>query len=527
MTSPGGTNMSTQDLDRRYRIRAPLRCDGVGSLDCAEDTVSGMRMAIRWLPVDANGEAAVKAVEEMPRHPVLPRIRQTGRVGSAAYVAMEFPEGRLLSTLLDDGFPVEQAVRMGAEIADALTTLHSQDVVHGELSADSILVLSEHRAILWDVPLVMANRLTDRRGEERVMAQLIRVAPFLSPERARGLPASAPGDVYALAAVMSLVAGGQQPPGGTTLAVLHQIANGDWAPEVPRAFPEPIRELMTRMLAADPLSRPSAREVSEALFVRTQQTPTIPEMKAVVIADPAPYSVLSPPPLPVAKPVVEAAAPQATPPMPETAQELESPPAPSVTPEGEAVAASPVEAPSLPVSASGPRPQLAVAAEPSIVLDEDLAAQAALMRAAQRRRWMIAGGSIVAACALIAIVATLAMPKRAEKPRVEPSPAVASAPTPEVRAEEPEALANVDSLLAPLVSADSARPVRKKPAAVARKSAPAPVEPVQAAAPQKRTTPAPAPKPAVVEEAEPTSNGFDFLEQNVAAPTSELKRPSF
>src|SRR6478736_6382849 len=100
-------------LDPKIRIRAPLRCDGVGSLDCAEDADSGRRMAVRWLPLAANGAAAVKAVELLPAHDGLPKIRASGHVGSSAYVAMDFPEGTLLSTQLSAEFSDERVQRLG------------------------------------------------------------------------------------------------------------------------------------------------------------------------------------------------------------------------------------------------------------------------------------------------------------------------------------------------------------------------------------------------------------------------------
>jgi hypothetical protein len=282
--------MNQQVLDPRFRIRAPLRCDGVGSLDCAEDTESGVRMAVRWLPMDANGEAAVRAVGALPEHPVLPRIRQTGRVGQAAYVAMEFPEGRLLSTLEGEPLGGLRLMELATALSDALAALHEQGLVHGELSPESVLVLSEGRAILWDAPLVMANRLTDRRGEERAMAMLARVAPYLAPERARGLPPSASADVYALGSTLCTAAGGALPGGGTVLAVVHRIATLDWTPQVPAALPPAARVLVERMLAGDPARRPSARELAVA-FAQVATAPLAARVEPASPAAPAPVPV--------------------------------------------------------------------------------------------------------------------------------------------------------------------------------------------------------------------------------------------
>lgn len=260
----------TSELDPRIKIRAPLRCDGVGSLDCAEDIESGMRMAVRWLPLDANGAAAARAVEALPSHPTLPKIRGTGRVGSAAFVAMDFPDGRLLSTMTEEPFTPAQIAKLGTETADALATMHAQDVVHGALSADSIL-LHGTRAVLWDMPLVLANRLTDRRGEERMLSQLPRIAAYLAPERARGVPAFASGDIFALGAIMAQLLGANQPAGQNTLALLHRIGTGAWRPVVPASAPADLRGLVSRMLQLEPRLRPTARQVADAL--RTAYTP--------------------------------------------------------------------------------------------------------------------------------------------------------------------------------------------------------------------------------------------------------------
>jgi hypothetical protein len=270
------------ELDPRIRIRAPLRCDGIGRLDCAEDADSGARLAVRWLPLEANGEAAVKACEKLPTHPVLPRIRQTGQVGASAFVALDFPQGELLSAREGERLETELVLRMAGQLADALATVHAQGVVHGEMSADSVL-LAQGKAYLWDMPLVIANRLADRRGENRLMQNLVKTAAFLSPERARGEGASQAGDVYALGVVLCVAAGAPLPSGATTLAMVHQVATGAWAPRVPTQLPDAWREVLSRMLASEPSARPSAAEVAKAFAEAPSHTalPTVPEMPAV------------------------------------------------------------------------------------------------------------------------------------------------------------------------------------------------------------------------------------------------------
>lgn len=278
-----GEGADMGELDPKIKIRAPLRCDGIGRLDCAEDTESGSRLAIRWLPLEANGDAAAKACERLPRHPTLPRILQTGAVGASAFVAMDFPEGRVLAALLEDRLDIDLVIRVASQLTDALATVHEQSVVHGELSTDSILIVPADRAYLWDMPLVIANRLTDRRGENRLMQNLPRTAGFLAPERARGSGASYEGDVYSLGVVLCAMAGAPQPAAQTTLGVVHLVASGEWTPRVPSTIPDPWRSMISRMVSADPSVRPSAREVSKAFAAppAPAMLPTVPEMPAV------------------------------------------------------------------------------------------------------------------------------------------------------------------------------------------------------------------------------------------------------
>ncbi len=269
------------ELDPRFRIRAPLRCDGIGRLDCAENAESGERLAVRWVPLEANGAQAVKAVESLPRHPQLPRILQVGQVGASAFVALDFPEGHTLAARVEE-LKNDDLLRAAQQLADALSTVHAQGVVHGEISCDSILMTADGRAVLWDMPLVIANRLADRRGENRLMQNLVKTAPFLAPERARGEGASPAADVYALGAVLCIAGGAPLPTSSTTLGVVNLVSTGEWTPRVPEALPNEWKTMLTRMVARNPAARPTAGDVALA-FAKVPSprasAPTL-EMKA-------------------------------------------------------------------------------------------------------------------------------------------------------------------------------------------------------------------------------------------------------
>ncbi len=263
-------NNAPNRMLERIKIRGPLRCHGVGRLECAEELGTGARLAVRWLPLEAHAELAAQEVQALPGHPSLPKVLHVGREPKALYLVLEFPEGRLLAATLGEEIPVEELERMGAQLADGLSALHTRGSCHGELSTHSVLCVAEGRALLWDVPLVIANRVTDRRQTRREIPALPELAPCLSPEVARGEPPSSASDVYSLAVILCLAAGAPVPSAPSALALIHLIATGQWQPAIPVRFERATRSLLARMLAASPSLRPTAHEVHEGFATITQ-----------------------------------------------------------------------------------------------------------------------------------------------------------------------------------------------------------------------------------------------------------------
>ena len=265
------------------RLGAPLRCEGPGRLESAEDVRTGSPMAVRWIPLEARGEEAVAAAAGLPRHPALPTVRLTGVAGGHAYAAIDYPEGRLLAARLQDGFSLEWVALVGEAVAEALAALHARGLVHGEFSAESVLLHGKH-VVAWDVPLVVMGRLCERRGDIRIMSRLKALAPYLPPERLLGAPATPEGDVYGLGVLVALMLGAPAPSAESSLALVHQVTTGSWSPSVPPGTPASLRPLLHRMISEAPEARPTAAEVAAALRVAVPPpTRTEPEMPAIVL----------------------------------------------------------------------------------------------------------------------------------------------------------------------------------------------------------------------------------------------------
>lgn len=239
-----------------------MRNHGVGALFEAQDSTGTGRVALREIPLEAMGEMAVNALGRLPHHPVLPNVIGSGRDGDNAWVALEFPAGKLLSAVGRALDPLSWA-RVGSAVASALAAAHESEVVHGELSNDSVLIAGE-RVLLYDLPLVVANRLTDRRSEARLLAQLPQLISYLSPERIRGDEPSPASDVYALGVLLCIAAGSESAPGGTALERIHRVSTLAWRPALPQHL-VPQHALLNRMLAADPAKRPAMSEIATEL----------------------------------------------------------------------------------------------------------------------------------------------------------------------------------------------------------------------------------------------------------------------
>ncbi|MFT3841315.1 MAG: protein kinase [Myxococcaceae bacterium] len=251
-----------------------MRNHGVGALFEAQDSSGTGRVALREIPLEAMGEMAVNALGRLPHHPVLPNVIGSGRDGDNAWVALEFPAGKLLSSVGRALDPLSWA-RVGSAVASALAAAHESEVVHGELSNDSVLIAGE-RVLLYDLPLVVANRLTDRRSEARLLALLPQLISYLSPERIRGDEPSPASDVYSLGVLLCIAAGSEQAPGATALERIHRVSTLAWRPALPPHL-VPQHALLNRMLAADPAKRPAMSEVAAELNkLLAQMTAPVP-----------------------------------------------------------------------------------------------------------------------------------------------------------------------------------------------------------------------------------------------------------
>ncbi|MFE7355081.1 serine/threonine-protein kinase [Streptomyces sp. NPDC057543] len=207
--------------------------------------------------------------------------------GQQPWLASVFVPGMALHSALDSygPLPLPTVFRLVGCTAQALTAIHAAGVVHRDLKPGNILLGATGPYVI-DFGIARAadaTQLTRSGG-------LIGTPQFMSPEHALGEQVGTATDVFSLGLIAALAATGRHPYGtGGALTVAAQIANTEHRPPRLDGYPQELRPLLERCLAADPGARITTAELA-ALCERSAGRPLresdgwLPEPLAAEIA---------------------------------------------------------------------------------------------------------------------------------------------------------------------------------------------------------------------------------------------------
>ena len=294
----------TAALADRYRIERELGQGGMATVYLAEDLKHHRMVAIKVLkPELAAALGAERFLREIEttanlRHPHILPLYDSGAAGSQSgvrsqesgterqssrlptpdsrllYYVMPFVEGESLRDRLDreKQLPLDDALRIAREVADALSYAHSRGVVHRDIKPANILLESGH-AVVADFGI--AKAISESGGESLTQTGMAIGTPqYMSPEQASGeKDIDGRSDLYALGCVLYEMLAGQPPFTGPTAAnVVHQHLTAEARPisQLRPAVPPAIADVLTRALAKNPADRFSPA----AHFAAALTTPT-------------------------------------------------------------------------------------------------------------------------------------------------------------------------------------------------------------------------------------------------------------
>ncbi|MEP6574605.1 MAG: protein kinase [Gemmatimonadota bacterium] len=225
MTSPSPS--ITTALADRYRIERELGQGGMATVYLAEDLKHGRKVAIKILRPELSAEiGAERFLREIRttarlQHPHIVPAFDSGEAEGRLFFVMPLIEGESLRARLDrEGpLPVEDALRLIREIADALDYAHGLGILHRDLKPENIM-LSRGHALLADFGIATVAGET---GRERLTqtGTAIGTPAYMSPEQSTGERDLTPSsDVYSLGSILYELLTGEAPFTGPTFEAI-------------------------------------------------------------------------------------------------------------------------------------------------------------------------------------------------------------------------------------------------------------------------------------------------------------------
>ncbi len=272
-----------------YEIVTQVGAGGMGEVYRAHDTKLKRDVALKILPESfatdpdrlARFQREAQVLASL-NHPNIAHLHGFEESGGVRALVMELVEGEDLSQRIGRGaIPLDEAVPIAKQIADALESAHEQGIIHRDLKPANIKVRDDGTVKVLDFGLAKALAPVSATTQPEVTASptitspalmtgmgvILGTAAYMSPEQAKGRAADKRSDVWAFGCVLYEMLTARrafdgEDVGDTLAAVLR--AEPDWT-ALPANLPPAIRTLLKRCLQKD--RRERIADVAAALFV--------------------------------------------------------------------------------------------------------------------------------------------------------------------------------------------------------------------------------------------------------------------
>jgi eukaryotic-like serine/threonine-protein kinase len=266
-----------------YELTARIGEGGMGQVFRARDTRLDRDVAIKILP-----EAFAHDADRLTRfareaktlaslnHPHIAGIYGLEESGDVTALVMELVEGDDLSKRIARGaIPLDEALPIARQIAEALEAAHEQGVIHRDLKPANIKVRDDGTVKVLDFSLAKATEPATGSSPSLSMTPtlttpamtqagiVLGTAAYMSPEQAKGKAVDKRADIWAFGIVLFEMVAGTRPFGGDTIAeTLASVLKDAPAWERLPPLPAPVRRVLTRCLEKDPRDR--LRDIGDA-----------------------------------------------------------------------------------------------------------------------------------------------------------------------------------------------------------------------------------------------------------------------
>jgi formylglycine-generating enzyme required for sulfatase activity/tRNA A-37 threonylcarbamoyl transferase component Bud32/dienelactone hydrolase len=287
----------TTALADRYLIERELGAGGMATVYLAQDVKHQRQVAIKVLhPELAASLGAERFLREITttanlRHPHILPLYDSGEAQGFLYYVMPYVEGESLRDRLrrEKQLPLEDALRIAREVADALGYAHARGIVHRDIKPENILLESGH-AVVADFGIA---RAVTAAGTEELTATgtAIGTPVYMSPEQASGeRDLDGRSDLYSLGCVVYEMLGGEPPYLGTTPQAVIAKKMSEPTPRISvvrELVPAAVEAAIDRALAKTPADRfATAEQFIRALTMPSDGIAHVPSVRSAEIEYP-------------------------------------------------------------------------------------------------------------------------------------------------------------------------------------------------------------------------------------------------
>jgi Tol biopolymer transport system component len=257
----------------------------MGEVYRARDTRLGREVALKILPATFTSdpervarfgrEAQILAAVNNPH---IAQIHGLDEASGIQFLVLELVDGESLHTRIARGrIPIDEALGLARQIAEALEAAHEKGIVHRDLKPANIALTRDGHVKVLDFGLAkavettssaraLANSPTITAPMMTGVGAILGTAAYMAPEQARGRAVDARADIWAFGCVLFEMLTGKAPFAGESVTdILAKVIerDPDWR-LLPQATPPALRRLLRRCLEKDPKRRLAA--VADARF---------------------------------------------------------------------------------------------------------------------------------------------------------------------------------------------------------------------------------------------------------------------
>jgi hypothetical protein len=255
-----------------YEILGPLGAGGMGQVYRARDVKLDRPVAIKVLRDDcahdpdwlARFEREARLLATLS-HGNIATVHGLGEMDASRYLVMELVPGQTLAQRLTRGpLPVEEALAVCKQVAEALEAAHDKGIIHRDLKPTNVMLTPEGKVKILDFGLAKSAEPATESADSTAPYEgqtaegvIVGTAAYMAPEQARGQPLDRRCDIWAFGCILyEAVTGKQAFARKTATDILAAVIEGTPAWEsLPADVPPRIDGLVRRCLRKDPRQR--------------------------------------------------------------------------------------------------------------------------------------------------------------------------------------------------------------------------------------------------------------------------------